>query len=216
MLFPVLLTGKLTGEDLSSKTQAAVPALGKDANVARHHGRRELTHHRCVFVHIPVEQLQRKITQKRTVRTVQCLSVEHWQLSILFDSTHPFSVAIMQCGPISTVVTEGHKVGRHEILTGRRMRFISPYFYWSVWEFSMDIAVISLSWILQARIKLLWKTHNCSEFLPWVMTPVNSTSRRASTSNQWMVSSGSAHHAPPYRSSSFPEPCRRPHSCSQD
>lgn len=58
------------------------------------------------------------------------------------------------------------------------------------------------------------RTHYCSEFLPWVMTPVNSTSRRASTSNQWLVSSGSAHHAPPYRSSSLSEPCGR-HSWSQ-
>lgn len=42
------------------------------------------------------------------------------------------------------------------------------------------------------------------------MTPVNSTSLRASTSNQWLVSSGSAHHAPPYRSSSLSEPCSWP------
>lgn len=53
------------------------------------------------------------------------------------------------------------------------------------------------------------RTHRFSEFLPWVMTPVNSTSLWASTSNQWFFSSGSAHHAPPYRSSSLSEPCRR-------
>lgn len=79
MLFPVLLTGKLTGEDLSSKTQAAVPALRKDANVARHHGRSELTHHRCVLIHIPIEQLQRKITQKRKVTMSFC-----WTLAIIY------------------------------------------------------------------------------------------------------------------------------------
>lgn len=38
------------------------------------------------------------------------------------------------------------------------------------------------------------------------MTPVNSTSRRASTSNQWLVSSVSAHHAPPYMFSSLSVP----------
>lgn len=56
----------------------------------------------------------------------------------------------------------------------------------------------------------LGRTHWVSEFLPWVMTPVNSTSLRASTWNQLLVSSGSAHHAPPYRSSSFSEPCSWP------
>lgn len=40
------------------------------------------------------------------------------------------------------------------------------------------------------------------------MTPVNSTSLWASTSNQWLASSVSAHHAPPYRSSSSSEACR--------
>lgn len=58
------------------------------------------------------------------------------------------------------------------------------------------------------------RTHCLSEFLPWVMTPVNSTSLRASTSNQWLFSSGSAHHAPPYRSSSLSEPCRWPYAWS--
>lgn len=53
----------------------------------------------------------------------------------------------------------------------------------------------------------LGRTYWVSEFLPWVMIAVNSTSLRASTWNQWLVSSGSAHHAPPYRSSSFSEPC---------
>lgn len=52
------LTGKLTGQDFSSKTQAAVPALGQDADVAGHHRRGKLTHHRRVLVHIPIEQLQ--------------------------------------------------------------------------------------------------------------------------------------------------------------
>lgn len=56
----------------------------------------------------------------------------------------------------------------------------------------------------------LARTHWVSEFLPCVMTPVNSTSLRASTWNQLLVSSGSAHHAPPYRSSSFSEPCSWP------
>lgn len=56
----------------------------------------------------------------------------------------------------------------------------------------------------------LGRTHWVSEFLPCVMSPVNSTSLRASTWNQLLVSSGSAHHAPPYRSSSFSEPCSWP------
>lgn len=32
-------------------------------------------------------------------------------------STYPFSVAIMKDSPVTTVVTKGHKVGGHEILT---------------------------------------------------------------------------------------------------
>lgn len=36
--------------------------------------------------------------------------------------THPLSVAIVQRGPVTTVVTEGHKVGRHEILTKEKSK----------------------------------------------------------------------------------------------
>lgn len=58
-----VLTGKLTGQDFSSKTQGAVPALRKDADVARHHGRKKLIHYWCVLIYVPVEQLQQKVTQ---------------------------------------------------------------------------------------------------------------------------------------------------------
>lgn len=44
-----------------------------------------------------------------------------------------------------------------------------------------------------------------SEDLPWVMTPVYSTSRRASSWNQCSFSSLSAHQPPPYTSSSSSE-----------
>lgn len=71
-----------------------------------------------------------------------------------------------------------------------------------------------LGWIIATSIKTflsccLNKSYSCSEFFPWVMTPVNSTSRRASTWNQCSFSSGSAHHAPPYISSSFSELCNQ-------
>lgn len=46
-----------------------------------------------------------------------------------FISTHPFSVAVMQCSPVTAVVTEGHVVGRHKILSGKKIRFISLYLY---------------------------------------------------------------------------------------
>lgn len=49
-------------------------------------------------------------------------------------------------------------------------------------------------------------SYSFKESRPWVITPVNSVSLRASISNQWIVSSEFAHHAPPLRSSSSSEP----------
>lgn len=57
----MILTGELTGQDLCSETQAAVPALRQDAEVTRDHGREELAHHRRVLVHISIEQLRGRI-----------------------------------------------------------------------------------------------------------------------------------------------------------
>ena len=59
-VFSVILTGKLAGQDLSSQTQAAVPALRQDADVPRHHWCSKLTHHRSVLIHVPIEQLQER------------------------------------------------------------------------------------------------------------------------------------------------------------
>lgn len=62
-MFSVSLTGELAGQDFSSQAQAAVPALGKDAEVTRHDGREKLIHYRCVLVHVPVEQLEGTIAR---------------------------------------------------------------------------------------------------------------------------------------------------------
>lgn len=62
MRFSVILTGQLAGQDLSSQTQAAVPALRQDPDVTSHHRTSKLTHHRCVLIHVPIEQLQDRVT----------------------------------------------------------------------------------------------------------------------------------------------------------
>lgn len=54
----VILTGQLTGQDLSSETKAAVPTLGKDTDVTRHDRSQKLVYHRCVPVHIGIKQLE--------------------------------------------------------------------------------------------------------------------------------------------------------------
>lgn len=56
--FSAQLTGERAGQDFGSQAQAAVPALGKDAEVARHDGHEKLVHDRRVLVHVSVEQLK--------------------------------------------------------------------------------------------------------------------------------------------------------------
>lgn len=73
----VVLTRQLTGQDLGSETQAAVPALRQDADVTSHHGYSKLTHHRRVFVHIPIEQLQERINCDGKAVTTQTVVIIH-------------------------------------------------------------------------------------------------------------------------------------------
>lgn len=49
-------------------------------------------------------------------------------------------------------------------------------------------------------------SYSLEESRPCVMSPVNSVSLRASISNQWILSSEFAHHAPPLMLSSSSEP----------
>lgn len=62
-MFSVWLTGEGAGQDFSSQTQAAVPALGKNAKVASHDGHEKLIHYRRVLIHVSVEQLKGTIAQ---------------------------------------------------------------------------------------------------------------------------------------------------------
>lgn len=63
---------------------------------------------------------------------------------------------------------------------------------------------VEMRYILQVRVP-----HSVRESRPWVMTPVNSVSLRASISNQWIVSSEFAHHAPPLMLSSSSDPWKQ-------
>lgn len=54
----MLLTRHSAAQDLHPHARGAVPALGKDADVARHHRLHELRHHGGVFIRVPEEQLR--------------------------------------------------------------------------------------------------------------------------------------------------------------
>lgn len=58
----MLLTRHRAAEDLHPHAHGAVPALGKDADVTRHHRIHELRHHGGVFISVPKEQLKKNET----------------------------------------------------------------------------------------------------------------------------------------------------------
>lgn len=128
---------------------------------------------------------ERKLRQGK-MRETSCMVSEKWYH---FRWPHPVSISIVDGGPFSAVVAESQEVGRHVVTPETRQHVGSMW----VCGFFLSVCVCFVS-------------YSFKESRPCVMTPVNSVSRRASNSNQWILSSEFAHHAPPLMSSSSSEP----------
>lgn len=112
-----------------------------------------------------------------------------------FRPTHPVSISIMDGGPLPAVIAESQVVGRYKVTPEtRRTGDTGKHWY------------VCFLLTLQLIYHFCFVSHSVMESRPCVMTPVNSVSRRASNSNQWILSSVFAHHAPPLMSSSSSEP----------
>lgn len=101
----------------------------------------------------------------------------------------------MDGGPVSTIIAESQEVGCHKVTPETRQREGNRL------ALQMNVHIYSVFMHL-----CIFVSYSFKESRPWVMTPVNSVSLRASISNQWILSSEFAHHAPPLMSSSSSEP----------
>lgn len=114
-----------------------------------------------------------------------------------FRPAHPVGISVVDCGPLPAVIAESQVVGRHKVAPeARRTGDACKHRY--VFFFFLNTPALIY--------RFCFVSHSLRESRPCVMTPVNSVSRRASNSNQWILSSVFAHHAPPLMSSSSSEP----------